>query len=207
MNKFYLLIVFITVSVSTNAQTFTAQDLQKDVSKINASNTSSNYDALYKRFSTAVTSDKVSAYYYAAVSQYLKIELLKGKSSNQSLIESNALASKYAMSILNSQSGNHEITTLIGLTMLQKITLGASHDIQKDKSQIEKYIATAESASADNPRLTLLKAGMKMQFPEENFGNMSSSQLYEKAEKDFAAITTSETSTPNWGRQLLPKKQ
>nr|WP_314493730.1 hypothetical protein [uncultured Chryseobacterium sp.] len=203
MNKFHLIIIFITASIITNAQTFTTQDLQKDVLKINTSNASANYDALYKRFS-AVTSEKIPARYYAAVSQYLKTEVLKEKTPNQSLLESNALAYKDAVSILNSQPDNIEITTLISLVILQKITLNASNNIQKDKDQIMQYIVKAESVSKNNPRLTLLNALMKKQFPEENFGNMSTVQLYQKAATDFAAINTADTSAPNWGKQLLP---
>lgn len=207
MKKIYLLLLLIFISSGANSQTFIDKDLQKEVLKINTSKTASNYDALYKRFSTSAVSEKISLRYYAAVSQYLKTESLIGTPSNESLLESNALAFKNAMSILNSQPDNTEVTTLIGLITLQKIVLKASFDIQKDRNQIRQYISKAEASSPDNPRLTLLKAGFKKQFPEENFNNMSSAQLYQKAEKDFAATNSTDISAPNWGRQLISVTQ
>ena len=203
MKKIYLLLLLILISSGANSQTFTDKDLQKEVLKINTSKTASNYEALYKRFSTSTVSEIIPLRYYAAVSQYLKTESLIGKSSNESLLESNALAFKDAMSILNSQPDNIEVTTLIGLISLQKIVLKASFNVQKDKNQIAQYISKAESSSPNNPRLTLLKAGFKKQFPEENFNNMSSAQLYQKAEKDFAATNSTDISAPNWGRQIV----
>lgn len=196
MKKIYLILLLIFISSGANSQTFTDKDLQKNVLKINTAVSSSDYDALFKKFSTANTSEKWQAYYYSAVSLYMKAEAAK----STSLAEFNGLALKYAMSIVNSAPDNIEISILIGLAKLQRIRINASPDAKKDAETILQIISKAESVSPNNPRLTLLKAGMAKQFPDKKFDQMNASQLQEKAVKDF---DTSNSTDVTWGKQLL----
>lgn len=196
MKKIYSFLLLIFISSGVYSQTFTDKDLQKNVLQINTAASSSDYDALFKKFTSSSTSEKWQAYYYAAVTQYMKAETVK----SASLAESNALALKYAMSIVNSQPDNIEISILIGLAKLQRVRINASPDAKKDAETILQFISKAESVSPNNPRLTLLKAGFVKQFPDKTFDQMNASQLQQKAAKDF---DTSNSTDVTWGRQLL----
>lgn len=197
MKKFYFILLLIFISGSVNSQTFTNKDLQKNVLKINTATTVSDFDALFKTFASLDTPEKWQAYYYAAVSQYLKAEITK---SSSAAVETNALALKYSMGIISSARDNIELSILIGLAKLQRIKLNASPNAGKDAETILQTIAKADSVSPNNPRLTLLKAAMAKQFPDQTFNNMNASQLQQKAVKDFEANNSTDV---NWGKQLL----
>ncbi|MBD8084348.1 hypothetical protein [Chryseobacterium caseinilyticum] len=195
MNKFLLILYIFAASIVVSAQNTTGKKSENEIALINAAKNASEYETLFAKFSKSTSIERWQAHYYSAVVQYLKTESLIKKSTPQSLFESNALALKYAGSIIDSQPDNADVKILVGLARLQRIQLNNSPDVQKDKELIIKIISEAEALSPDNPRLTVLKAGMAAKFSDLN---LNSAQLYAKAAKDFETETA-----PNWGKQLL----
>lgn len=198
MNKFLLILCTFAASIGMSAQSTTEKKSGNEIAMINAAKNVSDYDALFSKFSKSTTLERWQAHYYCGVAQYLKTESQLKKSSAQWLLDDNALALKYAGSIIAAQPNNADVKVLAGLARLQRIHLNNSPDIQKDKELILKIISESEALSPNNPRLTLLKAGMAAKFSDLNFNNFNSTQLYAKAIKDFET-----ENSPNWGRQLL----
>lgn len=198
MNRFLLILCTFVAYTGMSAQSIKNNKPGNEIEQINAAQNISDYDALFAKFSKSTTLERWQAHYYSGVAQYLKTESQLKKSSGQSLLESNALALKYAGSILATQPNNADVKVLVGLARLQRIHLNNSPDVQKDKDLIIKIITESEALSPNNPRLTLLKAGMTAKFSDLKFNNLNSAQLYAKAVNDFEAETS-----PNWGKQLI----
>ncbi|WP_262150598.1 hypothetical protein [Chryseobacterium foetidum] len=198
MNKIILILCTFVASIGVSAQITAGKTADNEIAMINAAKNASDYEVMFAKFSKSTSLEKWRSYYYSAVAQYLKTESLLKKSSNQALFESNALALKYAGSIVGAQPNNADVKVLVGLARLQRIHLDNSPDVQKDKELIIKIISESEALSPDNPRLTLLKAGMAAKFSDLKFNSLNSDQLYAKAAKDFETETS-----PNWGRQLI----
>ncbi|KPH11507.1 type IV pilus biogenesis/stability protein PilW [Chryseobacterium sp. ERMR1:04] len=202
MKKILLILSFFVAGISVNAQSYTEKDFQQSVSQINTAKTRSDYDNLFQKFfkfTSTKTSEKWQAYYYAAVSIYLKTEMQLKDTSAQNLGESNAMAQKFAIAALTSQPNNAEINTLIGLIYFQKIQMNISQDVQKDTDVIAKTIAKAEESSPDNPRLVILKAKLK-----EKSGDKADAEiLFQKAQSGFEKENSSDITSPTWGRQLI----
>ncbi|KMQ59615.1 hypothetical protein ACM39_18470 [Chryseobacterium sp. FH2] len=182
-----------------NAQSFTDKSLQQSVLQINTAKTAIDYDNLFKKFSESKTSEKWQAYYYAAVASYLKTDLLIKKGANQSLTTSNAVAGKFAMGALSSQQNNEEVQILLGLIYLQRVTLNASPNVQKDLNTVSEYISKVEGSASNNPRLAILKARVAEQANKTG----EAESLYQKASKEFDTSASSSSLTPNWGNQLI----
>lgn len=202
MKKFLLILGFLVAGSWANAQTNTEKDFQQTVLQVNTAKTKSDYDNLFQKFSKfsgTKTSERWEAYYYAAVSMYLKTEMQLDKTMHEDLPGSNALALKFAKGALNSQQNNAEANTLLGLIYFQKIQIGASKDTQKDLEIISQAIAKAEASAPNNPRLAILKARMK-----EKSGDKSSAEvLLKKATSGLDGKNSQGGAAPTWGRQLI----
>ncbi|WP_312389477.1 hypothetical protein [Chryseobacterium sp.] len=196
-----LLICFCVLGFSVSAQSFTDKNLQQSVLQINTAKTASDYEALFKKFSESKTIERWQAYYYAAVSMYLKTESSIKKGNNSSLAGSNALADKFAMGALGTQHSNDEIEILLGLIHLQKVALNTSTNVQKDVKAASDYISKLESTSSNNPRLSILKARMAQQANNTT----EAENFYQKASNEFSVATSSNT-FPTWGSQLIKSK-
>jgi len=196
-----LLICLCVLGFCVNAQSFTDKPLQQSVLQLNNAKTASDYDILFKKFSESKTTEKWQAYYYAAVSMYLKTESLIKKGNPSTLTGSNALASKFAMGALGNSHSNDEIEILLGLIHLQKVALNASANTQKDITAASDLIVKLESTSVNNPRLSLLRARMaqyaKKTGEAENF--------YKQASAEFSTAGSSNT-VPTWGSTLISNK-
>ncbi|GAA4156860.1 hypothetical protein GCM10022217_16230 [Chryseobacterium ginsenosidimutans] len=196
-----LLIWFSVLGFCINAQNLTEKDFQQSVSQVNTAKTDNDYDNVFKKFSAYTgtkPSDKWQAYYYAAVSMYLKTESQSKKTVHQDLSESNAVARKFANAAY-SQQNNAETNILLGLIYLQKIEVDKSKDVQIDLEFVLKLIAKAEATSPSNPRLAILKAKM-----QERSGNKENAvKLFQQALSGFENNNSSNGSTLNWGRQLI----
>ncbi|MDQ0591936.1 hypothetical protein QFZ37_000305 [Chryseobacterium ginsenosidimutans] len=196
-----LLIWFSVLGFCANAQNLTEKDFQQSVSQVNTAKTDNDYDNVFKKFSKfseTKTTDKWQAYYYAAVSMYLKTELQLKKTVHQDISESNALAGKFAKAAF-SQQNNAETNILLGLIYLQKVQIKESKDVQKDLDVVSQMTAKAEASAPNNPRLAILKAKL-----QERSGNKENAEtLFKKALTGFENSNSSGSSTPTWGRQLI----
>lgn len=202
--KKILLICFSLLGFCINAQTSTEKDFQQSVLQLNTAKTESDYDNVFKKFSKfsgTKTSEKWQAYYYAAVSMYLKTEMQLKKTQHQDLSESNALAGKFAKGAI-SQQDNAETNTLLGLIYLQRIQINGSTDIQKGLDFITQKIAKAEASSPNNPRLIILKAKMQ----ERSGTKETAEMLFQKALNRLESNKSSGSGVPTWGKQLIPIK-
>ncbi len=179
-------------SLWVSAQTFTDKALQQSAIQLNTVNTEGDYDKLFKKFTETNTSEQSKAFYYAAVSMYLKAELLS-KNPNESFIESNAIAAKYALAIPLSEQDPQEINILKGLITLQILQSGKHKNPVKGEQDLSGYILKSES-DPNNPRLAILKAKLA-----EKSGNKSEAEIqYQKAKVGLETA-------PGWGNQLIPK--
>lgn len=198
MNKILLILSFFVTGFWASAQTFTDKALQQSASQLNTTNTEGDYDKLFKRFTETNTSEKWQAFHYAAVSMYLKAELL-AKKSTASAFESITTAEKFALGVSLSQPDNQENNILLGLITLESIQLGVYNDPVKAAQEVSKYVAKAESSDPNNPRLAILKAKSA-----EKSGNVTEAEAqYQKAATGF----TAQSSVPGWGKQLIPKNK
>ncbi|MBP2618644.1 tetratricopeptide repeat protein [Chryseobacterium jejuense] len=194
MNKILFILSFFVTGFWASAQTFTDKALQQSASQLNTTNTEGDYDKLFKKFTETNTSEKWQAFYYAAVSMYLKAELLS-KKSTASAIPASVTAEKFALGGSLSQPNNPENNILLGLITLQSIQLGVYNDPAKATQEVLKYIAKAESSDPNNPRLAILKAKSA-----EKSGNMTEAEAqYQKAATGFTTLS----SVPGWGKQLI----
>ncbi|WP_336962976.1 hypothetical protein [Chryseobacterium contaminans] len=195
MNKILFILSFFVTGLWASAQTFTDKALQQSALQLNTINTEGDYDKLFKKFTETNTSEKWQAFHYAAVSMYLKADLLS-KKSPASAANSSITAEKFALGGTLSQPDNAENNILIGLITLQKIELGVYNDPAKAILEVSKYIAKAESSDPNNPRLAILKAKSA-----EKSGNKTDAEAqYQKAATGF----TTSNSVPGWGKQLIP---
>jgi hypothetical protein len=196
-----LLIWFSVLGFCINAQNLTEKDFQQSVLQVNTAKTNSDYDNVFNKFSKftqSKTSDRWQAYYYAAVSMYLKTEQQLKKTVHQDISESNALAGKFANGAY-SQQNNAETNILLGLIYLQKIQIKESKDVQKDLDVVSQMIAKAETSAPNNPRLAILKAKL-----QERSGNKENAEtLFKKALAGFENNNSSGGTVPTWGRQLI----
>jgi ribosomal protein L17 len=196
-----LLIWFSVLGFCINAQNLTEKDFQQSVLQVNTSKTDNDYDNVFNKFSKFTqtkTSDRWQAYYYAAVSMYLKTELQLKKTAHQDVSESNALAGKFANGGY-SQQNNTEADILSGLISLQKIQINGSKDIQKNLDAVSQLITKAETSSPNNPRLAILKAKL-----QERLGNKANAEkLFQQAQSGFESKNSSEGFAPTWGKQLI----
>ncbi|ASK31514.1 hypothetical protein CEY12_15960 [Chryseobacterium sp. T16E-39] len=202
MKKILLIFCFFAIGFWASSQTFTEKALQQSVLQLNTAKTATEYDALFKKFSTAKTEEKRLAFYYAAVSQYLKSDIALKTPGGQPVAGSNALAGKFAVGALNAQTNNAELDILLGLIYLQRIALNASSDTQKDLKTASEYISKAEASSPGNPRLNILKAEMAKRQGDK----VGAEKLYQRALVDFDAYTSSNSQAPGWGKQILQAK-
>ncbi|MFP3595947.1 hypothetical protein [Chryseobacterium sp. SIMBA_029] len=200
MNKFLLMFCFCVAGFGAKAQAFTEKNLQQTVLQFNTSKTVNDYDALFKKFSTANASERWQAYYYQSAAMLLKTDQLAKKGPAESLREPNALAGKAGFAAFTSQRDNAELNILMGLVSLQSIQLNFCLDVQKELTAIAKNIATAESSSPNNPRLAILKA----RIAERSGDKAEAEKQYQKALNEFTKYNSSDSSIPNWGRQLIP---
>lgn len=198
MNKILFILSFFVTGFWASAQTFTDKALQQSASQLNTTNTEGDYDKLFKKFTETNTSEKWQAFYYAAVSMYLKAELLS-KNSTASASQSSIMAEKFALGGTLSQPDNAENNILLGLTMLQNIQLNVYNDPAKAMQEISKYIAKAESSDPNNPRLAILKA----KSAEKSGNTTEADAQYQKAATGFTTLN----SVPGWGKQLIPKNK
>jgi hypothetical protein len=196
-----LLIWFSVLGFCINAQNLTEKDFQQSVLQVNTAKTNSDYDNVFNKFSKftqSKTSDRWQAYYYAAVSMYLKTEQQLKKTVHQDISESNAIAGKFANGAY-SQQNNAETNILLGLIYLQKIQIKESKDVQKDLDVVSQMIAKAETSAPNNPRLAILKAKL-----QERSGNKENAEtLFKKALAGFENNNSSGGTVPTWGRQLI----
>ncbi|UHO38040.1 hypothetical protein H5J24_21065 [Chryseobacterium capnotolerans] len=198
MNKILFILSFFVTGLWVSAQTFTDKALQQSASQLNTTNTEGDYDKLFKKFTETNTSEQWQAFHYAAVSMYLKAELLSKKSA-ASAIHSSVTAEKFALGVSLSQPDNAENNILLALIMLQSIQLNVYKDPAKAAQEVSKYIAKAESSDPNNPRLAILKAKSA-----EKSGNMTEAEAqYQKAATGFTTLN----SVPGWGKQLIPKNK
>ncbi|MGH1518905.1 hypothetical protein [Chryseobacterium sp. JK1] len=198
MNKLLLILSFCIVSCWTNAQSFTDKALTQAVSQLNSSKTVNDYDDLFTKFSKAKTSEKLQADYYAAVSLYLKNELLLKSGSSQNTGDDNAMARKIAIGVWTAKRDNAEFNILIGLLYFQKMQIDQSQNADKDLNTISEMITKAGNSSSSNPRLAILKAKMK-----EKAGDKAGADvLFQQAISEFGNQNSSD-GTPSWGKQLL----
>jgi hypothetical protein len=200
MNKFLLILCFCVAGFGARAQAFTEKNLQQSVLQFNTAKTVNDYDAFFKKFSTANASERWQAYYYQSAAMLLKTDLLAKKVPAESLREPQALAGKAALGAFTSQRDNAEMNILMGLVSLQSIQLDFCPDVQKELTAIAKNIATAESISPNNPRLAILKA----RIAERSGDKAETEKQYQKALNEFAKYNSSDSSIPNWGIQLIP---
>lgn len=200
MNKLLLILGFFIISCWAKAQAFSDKALTQAVSQLNASKTANDYDILFNKFSGAKTSEKWTANYYAAVSLYLKNELQIKNSSGQNLVENNAMARKIATGIWTSQRENAEINTLIGLLYFQKIQLNDTSNLQQDMNALSQSMEKAEASSPNNPRLAILKGKIK----EKSGDKANADLLFQKASSELNNQNYSGSTSPTWGKQLLP---
>lgn len=191
MNKILFILSFFVTSLWVSAQTFTDKALQQSASQLNITNTEGDLDKLFKKFTETKTSEKWQANYYAAVSMYLKAELLS-KKSNASATEANAMAEKFALGTSISQPDNSEIKILLGLITLQSMQIGIYRYPAKGTQAVTEFISKAENSDPSNPRLAILKAKSA-----EKSGNKSEADIqYQKAATGLDSI-------PGWGKQLI----
>jgi hypothetical protein len=202
MKKILLIFCFFAAGFWASSQVFAEKALQQSVSQLNNVKTETEYDALFKKFSTVKTAEKRLAFYYAAVAQYLKSEMALKTPGGQPVADSNGLAGKFALGALNSQQDNAELDILLGLIYLQRIALNASSDTQKDLKTASEYISKAEASSPGNPRLSILKAEMAKRQGDK----VGAEKLYQRALKDFDTYSSSNSLAPNWGKQILQAK-
>ncbi|SDI58421.1 tetratricopeptide repeat protein [Chryseobacterium jejuense] len=194
MNKILFILSFFVTGFWASAQTFTDKALQQSASQLNTTNTEGDYDKLFKKFTETNTSEKWQAFYYAAVSMYLKADLLS-KKSPASASEPSIMAEKFALGGKLSQPDNAENNILLGLVMLQNVQLNVYNDPTKAMQEVSKYIAKAESSDPNNPRLAILKAKSA-----EKSGNTTEAETqYQKAATGFTTLS----SIPGWGKQLI----
>jgi hypothetical protein len=196
-----LLIWFSVLGFCINAQNLTEKDFQQSVLQVNTAKTDNDYDNVFNKFSKFTqtkTSDRWQAYYYAAVSMYLKTEQQLKKTVHQDIAGSNAIAGKFVKGAY-SQQNNAETNILLGLIYLQKIEIKESKDVQKDLDIVSQMIAKAEASAPNNPRLAILKAKL-----QERSGNKENAEtLYKKASTGFENTNSSGSAVPTWGRQLI----
>ncbi|MGE8555208.1 MAG: tetratricopeptide repeat protein [Chryseobacterium jejuense] len=195
MNKILFILSFFVTGFWASAQTFTDKALQQSASQLNTTNTEGDYDKLFKKFTETNTSEKWQAFYYAAVSMYLKAELLS-KKSTASATHSIVTAEKFALGGSLSQPDSAENNILLGLITLQSIQLNVYNDPAKAIEAVSKYISKAESSDPNNPRLAILKAKSA-----EKSGNVTEAEAqYQKAATGFTTLSA----VPGWGKQLIP---
>ncbi|KPH11506.1 hypothetical protein [Chryseobacterium sp. ERMR1:04] len=201
MKKILLILGFFMAASWADAQVYIEKDFQQSVLQVNTSKTRSDYDNLFQKFSkftSTKTSERWQAYYYAAVSMYLKTEVQLDQTTHEDLSASNALATKFANGA-TSQQDNAEVNILLGLIYFQKIQINPSSNTQKDLDLISQTIAKAEATTPNNPRLAILKARMK-----EKSGDKSAAELLlKKATSGFGSKNSSDNTAPMWGRQLI----
>ncbi|WP_345990945.1 hypothetical protein AAEU33_03515 [Chryseobacterium sp. Chry.R1] len=204
MKKFLLISGFFLAGFWVNAQTYSEKDFQQSISQVNTAKTKADYDNLFQKFSKFTgtkTTDRWEAYYYAAVSMYLKIEVQLNQTVHEDLPGGNALARKFAMGALSSQQDNAEANILLGLIYFQKMQINGSQDPQ-DMDFIAKAIAKVEATSPNNPRLAILKARLK-----EKSGNKADAEkLLAEAASGFNSKNSTGKLSPTWGRQLIQVK-
>lgn len=203
MKKLLLILSFFVAGSWVNAQAYSEKDFQQSVLQINTAKTTSDYDKLFQKFSkftSTKTSERWQAYYYTALSMYLKTEIQINQTTHEDFLASSGLATK-AINGANAQQDNAEINILLGLIYLQKIQINASNDIQKDLDLISQAIAKAETeaTSPNNPRLAILKAKMK----EKSGDKAGAKILWEKAKSEFENKNSMGSAAPKWGRQLI----
>ncbi|WP_347217009.1 hypothetical protein [Chryseobacterium sp.] len=192
MNKILFILSFFVTGLWVSAQAFTDKALQQSALQLNSTNTEGDLDNLFKKFTKTKTSEKWQAGYYAAVSKYLKAELLLKNSTNPST-EPNITAGKYALGMSLSEPDNQEINILLGLITLQSLQSGKHGNPSKGEQKLSEYVLKAEKPDPNNPRLAILKAKLA-----EKAGNTSEADAqYQKAATGLAAA-------PGWGKQLIP---
>jgi len=198
-----LLICFCVVGFCLQAQTYSEKDFKQTVAQVNTAKTESDYETIFQKFSTFTSSkpsEKWEAYYYAALSAYLKAELQLKKTPSADVSNVSALAGKYAKGGLSdSKSNNAESDILFGLIALQKAQIKGAKDVKSNMDIASQMIAKAEAVTPENPRLAILKAKLA-----EMSGNKESAEkLFKKALTGLETKSTS-SSAPSWGRQLIP---
>lgn len=195
-----LLILFSALSCCFYAQSYSEKEFQQAVGQVNAAKTENDYDNAFKKlsmFTSTKPTDRWQAYYYAAVSMYLKAESSLKKGSGQESAEANAFASKYANAAKASQS-NTETDVLTGLIAVQKMQISNSKDAQ-DLRMISELASKAGSDMPNNPRAAILKAKI-----QEQMGNKENAEkLFQQAKSGFESKSSSAGFAPNWGRQLI----
>ncbi|MDN3695250.1 hypothetical protein QWZ06_24950 [Chryseobacterium tructae] len=198
MNKILLILSFFVTGLWVSAQTFTDKALQQSATQLNTVNTEGDYDKLFKKFTENNTSEQWKAFYYAAVSMYLKAELLSKKSAASDIYPIGT-AEKFALGVSLSQPENPENNILLGLITLRSIQMNVYNNPAKAIQSVSEYIAKAENSDPNNPRLAILKAKSA-----ERSGNMAEAEVqYQKAATGF----TTSGSLPGWGKQLIPSNK
>lgn len=202
MKKFLLILGFFVAGSFANAQTSTEKDFQQSVLQVNTAKTKSDYDNLFQKFSkltSTKTSERWQAYYYAAVSMFLKTEVQLNQMTHEDLSLSNSLAEKFVNAALTAQPDNAEINTLVGLIFFQKIQINAASDTQKYLDVISQSIAKAEATAPNSPRLAILKARVK----EKSGDKAGAIVLLKKATSTLDSKNATNTALPTWGSQLI----
>lgn len=201
MKKFLLILCLFVAGSWANAQTYTEKDFQQSVLQINTAKTTSDYDHLFQKFSeltSTKTTERWQAYYYAAVSMYLKTEVQLNQTTREDLSASNSLAEKFVNAALTAQPDNAEINTLVGLIFFQKTQINAASDTKKYLDVISKSITKAEATAPNSPRLAILKARIK----EKSGDKAGAIVLFKNATSTLSKNSTS-TAVPTWGSQLI----
>lgn len=193
MNKILFILSFFVTGLWVSAQTFTDKALQQSALQLNNTNTEGDLDNLFVKFTRAKTSEKWQAGYYAAVTMYLKAELLS-KNPGDSFLETNAIAGKFALGTSLAEPDNQEINILLGLITLQSLQSGKHRYPAKGEQELSEYTLKAEKSDPNNPRLAILKAKLA-----EKAGNRAEADAqYQKAAAGLG------TTVPGWGKQLIP---
>lgn len=114
----------------TYAQSNFDKQITEKSGKLRNANTLNEYDNLFHEFSLLAKTknpNQWKAYYFASLSLYKKAELLLPTNNLEVLMEINALSYKYANGILNEQSKNTDLITLIDLIEKQKKLINESN--------------------------------------------------------------------------------
>jgi hypothetical protein len=192
------------------AQTSYEKDLPTQIVKLESAKTpedfqqSKEYFMKYVNYLSKGTGTKKEdwrAYYYTALS------LIRGEINSQreghmqNVDETSALAEKYIAGIFVKNPNNAEANILLSQIYVLK-SLKNSSDSATYLAKANEYLAKAESADKNNPRIDVIKGEIALNSPVKNGGNKELAKThFNSALVKFKTYSKKSNLDPNWGKE------
>lgn len=209
MVKKLFLFFSLAASACSFAQTSTEKSLATQIAKFESAKKSEDFQQSKDYFMQYVntlargaktTKEDWRAYYYAALSM-VRGEINAQRAGNmQNIDETSALAEKYLAGVFVKNPDNAEANILLAqISVLKSLN---NTDGAANLAKAKEYLAKAEAADKNNPRIQVVKGEIALNSPVKNGGDKELAKTYfNSAIAKFKTYSKKSGLDPNWGKE------